>query len=591
MNVQENNERVMEIIDQSIEMFNGMIQKVLEGKVLEDDISSHMLFQPERFTKLLTSEVEVDPAKLLEDQMQFMQQQAQLWQNATKAMMGESSQTIVSENKGDGRFRDKDWQDNPVFNYLKQAYLLNSEMLNNFVNSLKFKDPKAKEQIQFYTRQYLNTVAPTNYLLTNPEVCREIVESDGENLVSGMKNFMNDFKQSPLEGIRVAQSYPGAFVLGENIATTEGKVVFQNELIQLIHYQPTTEQVYETPLLVLPPFVNKYYILDLDEKKSMIRWLVNQGFNLFVVSWVNPTAQLENKNFTSYIQEGSVAALEVVKKITNRKKVNMAGWCVGGTLLASTACYLAAKGDKSIKSLTFLTTLMDFSQPGEMGLYLSDHLYPMVEQNAAQKGVLDGRILALGFSMLRENNLFWSFFINNYLKGKDPAPFDLLHWNSDSTNLTSSCFKQYMDNTYLSNNLINGEFEIDGIKLNLSNIDVPCYFLSTLADHIVLWQSSYQGVKQVSGDSRFVLSGSGHLAGVINPVDGGKYPHWINDELPDTPESWFEGASKNEGSWWTDWDKWLQPLSGKKTDPMIPGQHKDFPILESAPGSYVKVKI
>jgi len=363
-------------------------------------------------------------------------------------------------------------------------------------------------------------------------------------------------------------------------------------LMQLIHYTPKHEKTFATPILFVPPFINKYYILDLDERKSVVKGLLDAGFSVFMISWVNPDAKLADQDFFDYMKKGPVEALDVVCDITGKKKVNMAGFCVGGTLLSTATAYLRAKKDTRIESLTLLTTLLDFSEPGEIGNYLTEDALPVMEQNADIKGIYDGRILGLSFSLLRENNLFWSYFINNYLKGKDPAAFDILFWNSDATNITAACFKQYIRTMYWEDKLkVPGAVEIDGIPIDLGNIDVPVYFLTTLADHIVLWQGAYKGTQLVSGDTRFVLAGSGHLAGVINPPDPGKYPHWINDNLPASASEWFDGAVKQEGSWWPDWHAWLQGHRKTKVNAPQPGESEKYPAIEAAPGSYVKKQL
>jgi poly[(R)-3-hydroxyalkanoate] polymerase subunit PhaC len=591
--VNDNNENiVLEYVEKFSEVFNSMVQEVLTRNMRNEPADIPSMFDPKKLTQLLTSDVQVDTAKLMAEQMAFIEKQGQLWRNAAKAMLGNKVEPVVSEAKGDRRFKDDDWSSNPVYSYLKQAYLLNSQMLQSMVSTLKFSDPKAGEQVRFYTRQYLSSVSPTNSILTNPEVCREIIETKGQSLVKGVQNFLRDLEQSPAEAFKITQTDMDAFTLGGNLATTPGKVVFQNDLIQLIQYEASTEKVYQHPIIITPPFINKYYILDLDKKKSLMRWLVAQGYSVFVISWVNPGAGFAEKDFGDYMKEGPIAALDTVQKITGADKINMVGWCVGGTLLGTTAAYLKAKGDKRINSLTFLTTLLEFSEPGELGNYLSEQMMILMESNADTKGILDGRILGLSFSMLRENSLFWSYFIENYLKGKDPAAFDILYWNSDSTNIPAAVFKQYVRNTYWENKLKEpGGMVIDGVPIDLSKIDQPTYFLSTIVDHIVPWQGTYKGAKLLSGPTRFVLAGSGHLAGVINPVEGGKYPHWLNDELPETAEAWFEGAQQHEGSWWSNWDEWLSPMSGDRVQALKPGVTLEFPALEDAPGSYIKVRL
>lgn len=589
MDPKDSNE-VLDMLNQYAQQFNSMVQDVLMRKSSSQDTAA--MFDPQKLQSLLQGKVEVDSAKLIKTQMDFMRQQTELWQQATKAMLGEKSQQVATEEPSDKRFSHSDWQDNPVFSYLKQAYLINSKMLQGMLDAMEFADPKSAEQVKFYTRQYINSVSPTNYLLSNPEVCEEILKTNGQNMVKGIENFMRDLEKSPLEAFKITQTDMSAFKLGENLATTPGSVVFQNELIQLIHYTPKKAKTYARPILFVPPFINKYYILDLDERKSMVNGLLEAGHSVFMISWVNPGPELAGEDFVSYMKNGSITALDVVSTITKQPKINMVGFCVGGTLLSMTAAYLRAKGDERIGSLTLLTTLLDFSEPGEIGNYLSDEALPIMEQNADIKGIYDGRILGLSFSLLRENNLFWSYFINNYLKGKDPAAFDILYWNSDATNITAACFKQYVRTTYWENKLKEpGAVVIDGVPIDLSNIDMPVYFLTTLADHIVLWQGAYKGTQLVSGDTRFVLAGSGHLAGVINPPKTGKYPHWINPGLPDSASAWFDGATKHEGSWWPDWYQWLSGHDDNTITAPKPGKHKDFPVIEAAPGSYVKKRL
>ncbi|MBA6223204.1 MULTISPECIES: alpha/beta hydrolase [unclassified Colwellia] len=576
---------VIDFLGQYTEVFNSLVKQVLHDP---DKKSLNSMMDSEKLSQLLSKGVKVDTAMLFNKQMSFMNQQAELWQSATKALMGTKVEPVVSEQHNDRRFKDSEWSENPVYNYLKQSYLLNSNMMQEMVNSLHFEDAKAEEQVKFYTRQYINSVSPTNNALTNPEVCRDILESKGENLIKGLQNFIQDLQQSPADALKITQTDPDAFTLGENLAYTPGDVIYQNDLIQLIQYKASTKKVNEVPLLFIPPCVNKYYVLDMDEKKSLIKWAVSQGHTVFIISWVNPDAKLSHKGFNDYMKEGPIAALDVIEEVTKSSKINVVGYCIGGTLLATTQSYLLAKGDTRINSLTFLTTLLDFEEPGEIGVYLSEEVLPFLKKNIKEKGILDGRVLGLAFSMLRENSLFWSYFVNNYLKGKDPAPFDLLYWNSDSSNLPAETFDFYIKHTYQENNLIkDGAVEIEGVAIELSKIKTPSYFLATIADHIVLWQASYKGAKVLSGPTRFVLAGSGHLAGVVNSVDHGKYPHWVNDELSDSAEHWFEGATKNEGSWWTDWENWVAPQSGQQVTARKQGSKKHVSI-EAAPGSYVK---
>lgn len=591
INVDNNEHEVMAYIEKYAAVFNTMAQEMLSrsNKDANTPVDTQGLFDPSKLASLLNNDVKFDSNKLIQQQMHYMQQQTDLWQQASKAMMSqELAKSDESKKSTDRRFAHQNWEQNPVYNYIKESYLLNSDMLNGMVDAVEFKDDKKKKQAKFFTRQYVNSLSPSNFVLTNPEVCEEVMKSKGQNLIKGMQNFLEDLEDSPLEAFKMRQSDSKAFTLGENLAYTEGKVVFENELIQLIHYTPTQAKHHAIPALITPPFINKFYVLDLDQKKSMVKGLLDAGYAVFMISWVNPTSELSEYTFTDYMIKGPLVAIEQIKMITGQKQVNLTGFCVGGTLSSLLVAYLRGIGDESVASLTLLTTLLDFTEPGEVGNYLSEEMLPMIEKNAEIKGVLDGRIIGMGFSLLRENSLFWSFFIDNYLKGKDPAPFDILHWNSDSTNIPSACFKQYLRATYWDDLLkVPGGLTVNGVPIDLGKIDIPTYFLNTVADHIVLWKGAYKGTKLVSGPCRFVLAGSGHLAGVINPIDGGKYPHWLNDDMPATADEWIENASEHKGSWWPDWHKWMKATSGNKIKALVPGSKASHPALMDAPGTYV----
>lgn len=585
---------VLKYIEKYAGIFNSVAEDIVKRASIGDKQSSPYLGDLEKLQSLLAGETKIDANKMFTQQVEYMKKQSELWQQASKAMMGnaetsDDASEAKSHSKKDRRFAHQDWESNPVFNYIKESYLINADMLSSMVNAIEFSDPKSAEQAKFFTRQYVNSLSPTNFVLTNPEVCEEIVKTEGQSILKGMKAYLEDLEKSPLEAFKMRQSDASAFEIGKNLAYTPGKVVFRNELIELLHYEPKAKTAHAIPTLITPPFINKYYVMDLEEKKSLVGGLLDSGYSVFMISWINPDASLSDNDFFDYMQKGPIAAIDVVKEITKKDKVNLTGFCVGGTLSAVTSAYLRAKGDESINSLTLLTTLLDFSQPGEVANYFTEDMLNVIEQNADIKGVFDGRIIAMSFSLLRENSLFWSFFINNYLKGKDPAPFDILYWNSDSTNIPAACFKQYLKLTYWENKLRTaGAIQVDGIDIDFSKIDVPTYFLCTIADHIVLWQGAYEGTKLLSGDTRFVLAGSGHIAGVINPTEGGKYPHWTNNNLPDTPEEWLEGATEQAGSWWVDWHNWLKPISGRKVNAPIPGQSEYLPALGDAPGTYVK---
>lgn len=590
----EDQHKILDYVDKFSGVFNDMIGEVTK-RIMNNQSTAdlaNVLTSRQVEKSDLSSRVSIDPHTFINQQLAFLEKQKQLWQNASKVFMGEDFQAVISESRGDRRFSDEDWTGNPAFNYIKQAYLLNAEYMNQLVGSLEFEDKGIEEQVRFYTRQFINSVAPSNYVLTNPEVCREILNTQGENLAKGIDNFMRDLQKSPNEAFRINQVNHDAFELGKDLARTPGKVVFRNELFELIQYTSVTEEVHKTPLIVFPPFINKYYIMDLDEKKSMVSWLVEQGLTVFMVSWVNPDGSFRDFPFDDYLNQGTIKAIDVVQEITGQNKMNAVGYCVGGTVLGMTQSYLAAKEDKRIKSLTFFTTLFDFSEPGEVGTYLTKQMIPIVEQSVNTNGYLDGRILGLSFSLLRENNLFWSFFIENYLKGKDPMPFDILYWNSDSTNLPAQAFLFYLDNMYLSNKLKEaGQVKINDTPIDLKSVTVPTYCLAAQADHIVLWQAAYKSAQTLGGDTRFVLTESGHVAGVINPESKGKYGHWTNDSLPAEAGDWFTGAVQHEGSWWKDWKVWLKDKSGEMVKAKKVGNKKKYPTLEDAPGSYVKRRL
>lgn len=579
---------VLNYLEKYATVFNSMAQDIFARANSQGMQHSEMPFKHDRLHELLSGETRVDANKLMQNQFDYLQKQTELWQQASKIMMGENAGEKPSAKNTDRRFSHQQWDENPIYHYIKESYLINAEMLNKTIDAIEFADPKQKDQAKFFTRQYVNSLSPTNFILTNPDVCEEILATKGESLLKGMQAYLEDLEHSPIDAFKMRQTDAKAFTIGKNLAYTPGKVVFRNELIELIHYAPTSKTQHATPMLIVPPFINKFYVMDLEEKKSLAKGLLDSGHNVFMISWVNAGSELSDNDLFDYMRKGPIAALEAVKNISGQDTVNLTGFCVGGTLSSMTTAYLRAKGDESIASLSLLTTLLDFAEPGEVGNYFSEEMLPMIEQSAEAKGVFDGRVIAMSFSLLRENALFWSFFIDNYLKGKDPAPFDILYWNSDSTNIPSACFKQYLHMTYWDNALKEpGRVVIDGVPIDFGKIDVPTYFLSTVADHIVLWKSAYEGTKLVSGETRFVLAGSGHIAGVINPTNGGKYPHWTNGTLADSPEEWFKGTEEQAGSWWQDWHKWLKPKSGKRKSTVMPGSHENYPSLCDAPGSYV----
>jgi polyhydroxyalkanoate synthase subunit PhaC len=433
-------------------------------------------------------------------------------------------------------------------------------------------------------------MSPSNFLLTNPEVLRRTAETGGENLLKGLNNLLADLEQGKGK-LHIKMTDMDAFRLGENIGVSPGKVVFQNDLIQLIQYAPATEKVLKRPLLIGPPWINKFYILDLRPRNSFVRWAVSQGHTVFVISWVNPDGRLAEKDFEHYMQEGYLASLDAIEQATGERDVNAIGYCLGGTLLASTLAYMATKGDDRIRTATFFVTMTDFEEAGELGVFIDEEQLKALEEKMSKRGYLEGSEMANTFNMLRANDLIWSFVVNNYLLGNDPFPFDLLYWNADSTRMPARMHSFYLRKMYQENLLREpGGISLDGVPIDLRKIKTPAYFLSTREDHIAPWKSTYRGTQLLSGPKRFVLAASGHIAGVVNPPEGGKYSHWINQDLPPDPEAWFKGATEIAGSWWPDWHRWVSAQAKAQVPARVPGDGKLKPI-EDAPGSYVKVRV
>lgn len=573
------------IAERSSQLVADFVQKHQpEHFSMDDELGVTKAFM-EMFHKLMTN-----PYQLAQMQMDFWHDYVALWQGSMMKLLGQETPAAIEPEKGDKRFKDEAWQENFLFDYLKQSYLLASRYIQKSVAQIEGLDEKTAKKINFYTRQYVDAMAPTNFAFTNPQVLRETVESKGANLIKGLNNLLHDLEQGGGKRLQIRMTDSSGFKLGENIATTKGKVIFQTDLMQLIQYEPTTKEVHQRPLLIIPPWINKYYILDLREKNSFVKWAVDQGYTVFVISWVNPNRSLAKKSFEDYLLEGPIAALDAIGRATGEDEVNAVGYCLGGTLLACTLAYLNTKKDTRIKSATFLASMIDFSEPGELGIFLDDESITALEKRMEKRGYLEGHEMATTFNMLRANELIWSFVVNNYLLGKDPFPFDLLHWNSDSTRMPAAMHGFYLRNMYQKNLLKEpGGITLDGVPIDVSKIKTPAYFLSTAEDHIAPWKTTYAGTQLLSGPSRFVLGGSGHIAGVINAPSANKYCYWTNDKISNKPEQWYEGAKQHEGSWWLDWDKWASKHSGKKIPARIVGKGK-LKIIEDAPGSYVAAK-
>ncbi len=624
-----------------------------------------------------------DPRRLVEAQVALWQNYAKLWENTARRMAGEEVEPAAAPEPGDRRFNDEAWSENPLYDHIKQSYLLASKFMLSTVRETEGLDAHTAHKVDFYTRQFVDALAPTNFAMTNPEVARRTVETGGENLVQGLSNMLEDLERGQGR-LRVRMTDPEKFRLGENVAVTPGKVVFENDLMQLLQYAPATETVRKRPLLIVPPWINKYYILDLRPGNSFIKWAGERGHTVFVISWVNPDERLAGKTMTDYLLEGPVAALEAVGKATGEPSVNAIGYCLGGTLLAATLAYLKAgdvadaatpepvggsaaagtapmpaaptdavwveesgdagespgsvtdaekaqaaeSGDTdetrpepetagnagaatetagaasrpepadppatsrrpAIESATFFTTMVDFAEPGELGVFIDEEQLALVEESMQDTGYFDGAKMAEAFNLLRANDLIWSFVVNNYLMGKDPFPFDLLYWNSDSTRMPRAMHSAYLRDMYQNNRLREpGGITLDGVPIDLSTIDVPVYILSTREDHIAPWKSTYAATRLYCGPVRFVLAMSGHIAGVVNPPAANKYGYYTG-ETAETPQAWLEAAVAHEGSWWPDWDAWVSEHDGGEVPAREPGAGA-LPAIEDAPGRYVKVRI
>lgn len=534
----------------------------------------------------MTSKLMADPAKLWQAQMTLWSDYLSLWQHTTQRVLGQAAHPVIAPDKSDRRFKDEAWNEHALFDYIKQSYLLTARWMQSTVSEVEGLDSKTAQKVDFYTRQFVDAMAPSNFLMTNPEVLRTTVESGGENLLKGLQNLLGDMERGKGQ-LQIRMTDTEAFKVGENIATTPGKVVFQNDLMQLLQYSPTTDQVNKRPLLIIPPWINKYYILDLRPKNSFIKWAVEQGHTVFCISWVNPDETLAKKTFEDYMLEGVLAGLDAVEQATGEREANVIGYCLGGTLLASTLAYMTVKGDDRIKSATYFTTLTDFSEAGELSVFIDEEQLAALEAKMNEKGYLDASAMGTTFNMLRANDLIWSFVINNYLLGKEPFPFDLLYWNSDSTRMPAAMHSFYLRNMYQKNKLVEpGGITLGGVPIDLRTIEVPSFLLSAREDHIAPWKATYAGTQLYKGPVKFVLSASGHIAGVVNPPAAEKYCYWTQSRTPKDPDAFLNGAKETPGSWWPEWDRWVSKHAGGKVAARTPGDG-GLTVLEDAPGSYV----
>ena len=582
--------------DQLVKSFESRIRKSqqqletwLGDTGLIDDAKLSTLTEMSDAYRGMAEDLLLHPLRFASAEIDLAKKHLSLARYSLASVTGKQTKPVAEPDPDDRRFLADDWHKHLPFDVLQQAYLINSRAFLDWVENMEGLPGPSRDQMLFYARQLTSALSPSNYPLTNPEVLRITWERKGMNLVDGARNLIEDVRHNP-NLFNVAMTDRSAFEVGRNLATTPGKVVYQNELMQLIQYNPNTETVAQRPLLVVPPWINKFYILDLTERNSFIQWLVNQGQTVFVVSWRNPGPAQKDTRWDDYVKLGPLAAIEAVQQATGEQQMNAIGYCIGGTLLGSTMAWLEKKKLTPIVSTTYLTTLLDFSDPGGIGVFINDHSIRGIERAMERKGYLDGRAMAFTFNLLRENDLFWSYWTNNYLKGLKPAAFDLLYWNTDGTNLPFRMHSYYLREMYLHNRLVEPDaLTICGETINLAEVQVPSFFLSARQDHIAKWKTTYKGAQVYGGDVRFVLSGSGHIAGVINPPYKEKYGYWTHDGIPENPDDWFNGAEHHSGSWWPHWKEWVKNHEGPQVPARLPGDGK-LEIIEDAPGSYVKMK-
>ncbi len=529
-----------------------------------------------------------EPQKLMEAQNQLWASYSQLWQNSWSKVLGAEVGPVASPARNDKRFKDKDWQENAIFDFLKQFYLVSANWTQDVIKNADGIDEHTRRKARFYVEQIANALSPSNFPASNPEVLRATLATNGANLIEGLKNLENDMGM-PDGRLRIKQSDTTAFEIGKNIAMTPGKVVFRNDTFELIQYAPAVKRAYEIPLLIVPPWINKFYILDLNPKKSFVRWATEQGLTVFVVSWVNADERQGRKTFSDYMREGFLEAVQAVQDATGAAKINAIGYCIGGTLVASALGYMAAKQDDRINSATFFTTQVDFEKAGDLLVYVDDEQVKWIEERMEEKGYLAGSRMADAFNLLRSNDLIWSYVINNYLLGKEPMPFDLLYWNSDSTQMPAGVHSFYLRECYMANKLSQGKMLLDGVHIDLRKVKIPVYNLAARDDHIAPLPSVFRLGQFMGGETRLVVSGSGHIAGVINPPEARKYHYWTNEQRHENLADWQKTAREHPGSWWPDWADWITARSGDKVSAPEPGDGK-LEVLEDAPGSYVRVK-
>ncbi|MFT4058801.1 MAG: class I poly(R)-hydroxyalkanoic acid synthase [Legionella sp.] len=572
-------ELLQAVAEKSLQIINDLQKKPLQLSALIQqyiDLTEH-------FQNVISVMLN-NPEKVWQMQMDYWQDALELAHTQFTHWLQGAPMPIA-----DNRFSGEDWLNNPFFNLLSQHYLLASEHMNTLFENMEYPDDKVARKLKFFTKQYLDALSPANFLHTNPQLMDETLKSHGKNLLHGLHNLLSDLEIGSSR-ISIKMTDTDAFKLGKNIAVTPGKVVFRNDMIELIQYTPTTAKVKSIPLLIIPPWINKYYILDLSPHNSFIRWIVDQGITVFVISWVNPDASFANKSLYDYLHEGPQAAIHVIQNQLKVPQVNALGFCIGGTLLSLLLAYNKAHLDNSIHSATFLAAMIDFSDPGDISVFIDEQQIKKLEEEMKSKGYLAGKFMASSFNSLRANDLVWSFFIKNYLRGQNPVPFDILYWNSDSTNMPATMHSQYLRWMYLHNDLVKpNKIHINHTPIDVRTIDIPTFFLSTEKDHIAPWKTTYIGYELMKGPKRFVLGGSGHIAGIVNPPSVTKYGYKVNDQTNISAEEWIENAVEYAGSWWNEWATWLKNLSGSNV--LAPDFIKmPYKPLMDAPGSYVLEK-
>ncbi|WP_253308191.1 MULTISPECIES: PHA/PHB synthase family protein [unclassified Rickettsia] len=579
-------EQIINNLKEINDKYQEILLQLMQGK---GSMIPSSLVDSDRNRVIFTSMVEqfwANPEKFCNVNVEYIEKFRELTSNACAKFVGSTAKPIFSPDNKDKRFKDSSWQDNAYFDFVKQFYLMSSECIQKNIRQYEL-SPNLKQHLEFITKQFIDAFSPSNFAFCNPKVLRETLESGGQNLVQGLENFLRDIKNSG-DLLNINTTDKSAFQLGKNIAKTKGKIVFQNDLMQLICYEPK-DQTHSVPLFIIPPCINKYYILDLSTHNSLISYLVENNFQLFLVSWVNPDSDMSEKTFEDYLKDGLLAPCEYVMSL-GYKKINFVGYCIGGTFLAILLSYLKSKKLDYVNSATFLTTLLDYTHPGEVGVFINESTIGHIEEDMKQKGYFDGRYLSNSFSLLRANDLVWSFFVNNYLLGKTPMPFDLLYWNADHTNLPAKMHSYYLRNMYLNNLLKEpNALSLLATPIDLSNIDCNSFCIAAKDDHIAPWRSVYEGMKLLNGNKVFCLTDSGHIAGIVNPPATSKYNYRTHDDLLLSSEDWFMAAKEHKGSWWSYWLDWLQKNNNVELKKSI--DYKNLTTIEEAPGSYVRNKV